>query len=92
MLSDFGIARVISTSASITRDGTVVGTPQYMSPEQAAGRPLDGRSDIYSLGVVFFRMLTGEVPYKADSAVPAGLRLPVAASVPHQPAVRNRYA
>jgi serine/threonine-protein kinase PpkA len=74
VLSDFGIARVISTSASITRDGTVVGTPQYMSPEQAAGRPLDGRSDIYSLGVVFFRMLTGEVPYKADSAVAVGIR------------------
>jgi serine/threonine-protein kinase PpkA len=74
VLSDFGIARVISTGASITQHGTVVGTPQYMSPEQASGRPLDGRSDIYSLGVVFFRMLTGEVPYKADSAVAVGIR------------------
>jgi tetratricopeptide (TPR) repeat protein len=74
VLSDFGIARVISTGASITQHGTVVGTPQYMSPEQAAGRSLDGRSDIYSLGVVFFRMLTGEVPYKADSAVAVGIR------------------
>jgi tetratricopeptide (TPR) repeat protein len=74
VLSDFGIARVISTGSSITQDGTVVGTPQYMSPEQAAGRALDGRSDIYSLGVVFFRMLTGEVPYKADSAVAVGIR------------------
>jgi tetratricopeptide (TPR) repeat protein len=74
VLSDFGIARFISTASSITQDGTVVGTPQYMSPEQAAGRALDGRSDIYSLGVVFFRMLTGEVPYKADSAVAVGLR------------------
>jgi tetratricopeptide (TPR) repeat protein len=74
VLSDFGIARVISTGASMTQHGTVVGTPQYMSPEQASGRPLDGRSDIYSLGVVFFRMLTGEVPYKADSAVAVGIR------------------
>jgi tetratricopeptide (TPR) repeat protein len=74
VVSDFGIARVMSTGASITRHGTVVGTPQYMSPEQAAGRELDGRSDIYSLGVVFFRMLTGDVPYKADSAVAVGIR------------------
>jgi tetratricopeptide (TPR) repeat protein len=74
VLSDFGVARVISSDASITRHGTVVGTPQYMSPEQASGRTLDGRSDIYSLGVVFFRMLTGEVPFKADSAVAVGIR------------------
>ncbi len=74
VLSDFGVARVISSGASITRHGTVVGTPQYMSPEQAAGKPLDGRSDIYSLGVVFYRMLTGEVPFKADSAVAVGIR------------------
>jgi tetratricopeptide (TPR) repeat protein len=74
VLSDFGVARVISSDASITRHGTVVGTPQYMSPEQATGRTLDGRSDIYSLGVVFFRMLTGEVPFKADSAVAVGIR------------------
>jgi serine/threonine protein kinase len=74
VLSDFGIARMIGSGASITRHGTVVGTPQYMSPEQAAGRALDGRSDIYSLGVVFFRMLTGEVPFKADSAVAVGIR------------------
>ncbi|HTK99171.1 MAG TPA: protein kinase [Pseudomonadales bacterium] len=74
VLSDFGVARVISSGASITRHGTVVGTPQYMSPEQASGKPLDGRSDIYSLGVVFYRMLTGEVPFKADSAVAVGIR------------------
>ncbi len=74
VVSDFGIARVVSTGNTLTRHGTVVGTPQYMSPEQAAGRELDGRSDLYSLGIVFFRMLTGDVPYKADSAVAVGIR------------------
>ncbi|MEZ5560472.1 MAG: protein kinase [Pseudomonadales bacterium] len=74
VLSDFGIARVADENPSITRAGTVVGTPQYMSPEQAAGRKLDARSDLYSLGVVFYRMLTGDVPYKADSAVSIGIK------------------
>ncbi|MFU8817495.1 MAG: protein kinase domain-containing protein [Pseudomonadales bacterium] len=74
VLSDFGIARVIDATPSISRTGTVLGTPQYMSPEQAAGRALDGRSDLYSLGVVFYRVLTGDVPYKADTAVSIGIK------------------
>jgi len=74
VITDFGIARLVSLSPSMTKDGTVVGTPQYMSPEQASGKALDGRSDLYSLGVVFFRMLTGDVPYKADSAVAVGIK------------------
>ena len=74
VLTDFGIARLAAPELTLTRSGTVVGTPQYMSPEQAAGRPLDGRSDLYSLGVVFFRMLTGDVPYKAESAVAIGVK------------------
>ena len=75
VLTDFGIAKfVIGEQANMTRHGTVVGTPQYMSPEQAAGRPIDGRSDLYSLGIVFFRMLTGDVPYKADTAVAIGIK------------------
>lgn len=74
VLTDFGIARFTDSGPTITRVGTVVGTPQYMSPEQAAGRELDGRSDLYSLGIVFYRMLTGEVPFKADSAVSIGIR------------------
>jgi serine/threonine-protein kinase PpkA len=72
LLSDFGIAALFGDDTP--HDGKVLGTPEYMSPEQAMGRPLDGRSDIYSLGVVFFRVLTGDVPYHADSAVEIGLK------------------
>ncbi|MEQ8783547.1 MAG: protein kinase [Roseibium album] len=74
VLSDFGIARVVDNTPSVSRTGTVMGTPQYMSPEQAAGRPLDGRSDVYSLGVVFYRMLTGDVPFQADTEVSTGIK------------------
>jgi hypothetical protein len=68
---DFGIAKATgadSRSQKVTRTGLVVGTPEYMSPEQLTGDPLDGRSDIYSLGLVFYRMLTGVLPFKSDSA------------------------
>ena len=74
VLTDFGIARYADASSSVTRTGTVVGTPQYMSPEQASGQELDGRSDLYSLGVVFYKMLTGDVPYKAETAVAVGIK------------------
>ena len=74
VLSDFGIARAADSSTQMTRLGSVIGTPHYMSPEQAEGKELDGRSDIYSLGVLFYKMLTGDVPYKADSAVAIGIR------------------
>ncbi|MEJ2130850.1 MAG: hypothetical protein P8Y95_04330, partial [Gammaproteobacteria bacterium] len=68
------IARAADSSTQMTRLGSVIGTPHYMSPEQAEGKELDGRSDIYSLGVLFYKMLTGDVPYKADSAVAIGIR------------------
>jgi serine/threonine protein kinase len=62
---DFGVARI--TDASTTRTGLVLGTPSYMSPEQMAGRPVDGRSDLYSLGVMLFQLLTGRLPHNGDS-------------------------
>ena len=75
VLTDFGIAQVVShDNTPAGRPGTVVGTPQYMSPEQAAGRTLDGRSDLYSLGIVLYRMLTGDVPFNADTAVAVGVK------------------
>jgi serine/threonine protein kinase len=64
-VTDFGIARV--TDSSRTRTGMVLGTPSFMSPEQMAGRRVDGRSDLYSLGVMLFQLLTGSLPHRADS-------------------------
>ncbi len=66
-LTDFGLARMAqSTESTMSRD-MLMGTPQYISPEQARGEELDPRTDIYSLGVVLFEMLTGKVPYDADT-------------------------
>ncbi|MGH9832734.1 MAG: protein kinase domain-containing protein, partial [Blastocatellia bacterium] len=67
---DFGIAKLrdLRTSDNLTQTGALLGTPQYMSPEQCLGEELDGRSDIYSLGIVLFEMLTGAIPFNAPSA------------------------
>lgn len=62
---DFGVARV--ADAARTRTGVVLGTPTFMSPEQLAGQTIDGRSDLYSLGVTLFQLLTGQLPYRNDS-------------------------
>ena len=67
LLSDFGIAKILEGTVNLTRVGTGIGTPQYMSPEQGTGQPVDRRSDIYSLGIVLYHALTGRVPFTADS-------------------------
>ena len=64
-VTDFGIARI--TDASKTKTGLVLGTPSFMSPEQIAGKKVDGRSDLYSLGVTLYQMLTGVLPFRGDS-------------------------
>ena len=68
-LTDFGLAKRSDTLAELTVTGSVVGTADYMSPEQVTGDPTDARSDIYSLGCVFFQMLTGEVPYEREKTL-----------------------
>src|SRR5690606_3458664 len=72
-LTDFGIARALDNVARVTRTGAVVGTPHYMSPEQARGKQIDGRADLYSLGIVLYEMLVGRVPYHADDSLAIGI-------------------
>lgn len=72
-LTDFGIARASDSATRMTRTGAVVGTPHYMSPEQARGKQVDGRSDLYSLGIVLYEMLVGRVPYHAEDSLAVGI-------------------
>lgn len=72
LLADFGLTRLLNDAqetSKLTSDSTVIGTPAYMSPEQGQGRALDHRSDLYSLAVLLYEMLTGTVPYKAETPV-----------------------
>ncbi len=72
-IMDFGIARVIKTKG-ITGAGLIIGTPEYMSPEQVEGKGVDARSDIYSLGIILFEMLTGRVPFDGDTPFTVGVK------------------
>jgi serine/threonine-protein kinase PpkA len=74
VLMDFGVARAADLLSGMTQTGIAVGTPHYMSPEQARGSVVDHRADLYSLGVVFFVLLTGDLPYDAGSAVGVGIK------------------
>jgi serine/threonine-protein kinase len=79
-VTDFGIARI--TDSSKTKTGMVLGTPSYMSPEQLAGRKIDGRSDIFSLGVTLFQMLSGKLPFEGESMTQLMFAI---ANTPHPP-------
>ncbi len=67
VITDFGIAKILDETTQMTTQGELLGTPAYMSPEQATGKHVDKRSDIYSLGVVVFEMVTGRVPFVGES-------------------------
>ena len=86
-LVDFGIAKTFDESTQLTAAGYMLGTPHYMSPEQAAGKPVDHRADLYSLGVILYEMITGEVPF-GDAALTSVL-LRLATEVPPPPSARR---
>ena len=65
---DFGLAKIVGGS-TITREGSIIGTVAYMSPQQVVGEDLDGRTDLYSLGIVMYELLTGRLPFSGDQEV-----------------------
>ena len=86
-LVDFGIAKTFDDSTQLTAAGYMLGTPHYMSPEQAAGKPVDHRTDLYSLGVILYEMLTGKVPF-GDAAL-TSILVRLATEVPPPPSSRR---
>ena len=89
-LADFGISKRLDETGELTKLGSVLGTPNYISPEQALGNRVDHRSDLYSTGVIFFEMLTGRKPFKAETA-PALVYQHVHAAIPQLPGVVHNY-
>jgi serine/threonine-protein kinase len=85
-VTDFGIARI--TDSSKTKTGMVLGTPSYMSPEQLAGKKIDGRSDLFSLGVTLYQMVCGKLPFEGDSMAQLMFKI---ANEPH-PDIRSMSA
>ena len=83
VLTDFGIARA-NDGTRMTRTGAIIGTPHYMSPEQARGHSVDGRADLYSLGVLLHEMLLGRVPYEAEDSMAVGI-MHITAPLPELP-------
>lgn len=90
VLSDFGVAKGVMGVSRMTNVGQVVGTPHYMSPEQTRGRPVDARSDLYSLGIVLYEMFTGSVPFQGDAAVTIAIKH-LSAPIPKLPAHYQAY-
>jgi len=90
VLTDFGIAKSLGSSTIMTRTGLSLGTPRYMSPEQIRGQAVDARADLYSFGVLFYEMLTGNAPYVADDSFALAM-MHVTAPTPELPPALHRY-
>ena len=73
-VTDFGIARSLDVDHGVTQPGTILGTSNYIAPEQASGRPVDAHTDVYSLGIVMYEMLTGELPFPGESFVAVAMK------------------
>ena len=87
VLTDFGIAKLFKEGENLTASGAMIGTPAYISPEQANGLPGDHRSDIYSMGIMFYQLVTGRLPYEGDT--PISIILKHLQEVPAPPTVHN---
>ncbi|AQT12873.1 serine/threonine protein kinase PpkA [Pseudomonas protegens] len=90
VLSDFGIAKSLDDRTQFTQAGFAVGTPSYMSPEQARGQDIDGRADLYALGVVLYEILVGELPYNGTDALSTALAH-LTEPLPELPLHHGRY-